>query len=67
MSENLMAALMLCFALVVVAVVWGLGYALVVDNKCVSHGFPQSTLTLSGFYCIKRQDQTDLVVRADSL
>lgn len=45
--------------------VGGLFYA---DSHCLRHGYPQSSLTFTFHaYCIKRVNQTDVVVPLDSL
>lgn len=57
----------LLFAIVGVAVVGG--YAKIHANSaCLSHGYADvKGSILIGFYCIKRVDQTDVVVPLESL
>lgn len=61
-SRNFFAVLILSISLLVVVVCISAVASYRVSVACLAAGFPSYAVTLSGGYCVKRVNQTDVVV-----
>jgi hypothetical protein len=56
------------FAVIVIYALWLIFAGSALERQCLRAGYPEASLRLIGpNYCIKRVDQTDVVIPADSV